>query len=124
MASFSCCASTHPCCSSTRTSSATPTSSSHPMPILSTPKRRIPRHDWIFDDYSPAISSAFDAEKLPYHHGAPYDFFASIFGDTVPAVGFHAAGMTFEKDNRDRVEDRTMRGRGGKGEHSDTLWET
>ncbi|MFL6288531.1 MAG: M14 family zinc carboxypeptidase [Actinomycetes bacterium] len=65
-------------------------------------------HDWIFDDYSPAISGAFDAEKLPYHHGAPYDFFASIFGDTVPAVGFHAAGMTFEKDNRDRVEDRTF----------------
>jgi hypothetical protein len=65
-------------------------------------------HDWIFDAYSPAISTAFDAEKLPYHHGAPYDFFASIFGDTVPAVGFHAAGMTFEKDNRDRVEDRTF----------------
>jgi hypothetical protein len=65
-------------------------------------------HDWIFDDYSPAIASAFDAEKLPYHHGAPYDFFASIFGDTVPAMGFHAAGMTFEKDNRDRVEDRTF----------------
>ena len=65
-------------------------------------------HDWIFDDYSPAIASAFDAEKLPYHHGAPYDFFASIFGDTVPAVGFHAAGMTFEKDNRDLIGDRTF----------------
>jgi hypothetical protein len=65
-------------------------------------------HDWIFDDYAPAIEDAFDAEKLPYHHGAPYDFFASIFGDTVPAVGFHAAGMTFEKDNRDRIEDRTF----------------
>ena len=65
-------------------------------------------HDWIFDDYSPAIASAFDDEKLPYHHGAPYDFFASIFGDTVPAVGFHAAGMTFEKDNRDLISDRTF----------------
>ena len=58
-------------------------------------------HDWIFDDYSPAIVAEFDREKLNYHHGAPYDFFASIFGDTVPGVGFHAAGMTFEKDNRD-----------------------
>jgi hypothetical protein len=65
-------------------------------------------HDWIFDAYAPAIEDAFDAEKLPYHHGAPYDFFASIFGDTGPAVGFHAAGMTFEKDNRDRIEDRTF----------------
>ena len=59
-------------------------------------------HDWIFDDYSPAIVDEFEREKLNYHHGAPYDFFATIFGDTVPGVGFHAAGMTFEKDNRDR----------------------
>ncbi|HEX5017398.1 MAG TPA: M14 family zinc carboxypeptidase [Actinomycetes bacterium] len=65
-------------------------------------------HDWIFDAYGPTIEDAFDAEKLPYHHGAPYDFFATIFGDTVPAMGFHAAGMTFEKDNRDLIEDRTF----------------
>jgi hypothetical protein len=65
-------------------------------------------HDWIFDDYSPAIVAEFEREKLNYHHGAPYDFFATIFGDTVPAVGFHGAGMTFEKDNRDRIVDRTF----------------
>ncbi|HVQ88663.1 MAG TPA: hypothetical protein VMT88_10835, partial [Actinomycetes bacterium] len=63
-------------------------------------------HDWIFDEYSPAIATEFDREGLHYHHGAPYDFFASIFGDTVPTVGFHAAGMTFEKDTADRTEDR------------------
>lgn len=64
-------------------------------------------HDWIFDDYSPAIITEFEKENLKYHHGPPYDFFASIFGDTVPAVGFHAAGMTFEKDYRDPLRDRT-----------------
>ncbi len=65
-------------------------------------------HDWIFDAYSPAIVAEFEREKLNYHHGAPYDFFATIFGDTVPGVGFHAAGMTFEKDNRDLIADRTF----------------
>jgi hypothetical protein len=65
-------------------------------------------HDWIFDAYSPAIVAEFEREKLNYHHGAPYDFFASIFGDTVPTIGFHGAGMTFEKDNRDRISDRTF----------------
>jgi Zinc carboxypeptidase len=64
-------------------------------------------HDWIFDAYAPAIAAAFDLEDLKYHHGAPYDFFASIFGDTVPAIGFHGAGMTFEKDYRDPLRDRT-----------------
>ena len=65
-------------------------------------------HNWIFNDYSPAIVAEFEREKLNYHHGAPYDFFATIFGDTVPGVGFHGAGMTFEKDNRDRIVDRTF----------------
>ena len=63
-------------------------------------------HDWIFDEYAPAIATEFDRQGLRHHHGAPYDFFASIFGDTVPAVGFHAAGMTFEKDQGDPVADR------------------
>lgn len=65
-------------------------------------------HDWIFDAYSPAIIHEFEQENLKYHHGPPYDFFASIFGDTVPAVGFHGAGMTFEKDYRDPLRDRTF----------------
>ncbi|MEO8328758.1 MAG: M14 family zinc carboxypeptidase [Candidatus Nanopelagicales bacterium] len=65
-------------------------------------------HDWIFDAYSPAIAQAFDDEGLKYHHGPPYDFFASIFGDTVPAVGFHGAGMTFEKNYADPLRDRTF----------------
>ena len=64
-------------------------------------------HDFINDLYSPAISAQFDAEGIKYFHGAPYDFFATIFGDTVPAVGFHAGGMTFEKENGDPIAVRT-----------------
>lgn len=64
-------------------------------------------HRWINELYSPAIASSFDREKIKYFHGAPYDFFASIFGDTVPTVGFHAAGMTFEKESDDRIAVRT-----------------
>jgi hypothetical protein len=64
-------------------------------------------HGWIFDLYAPAMGSAFDREGLRYWHGAPYDFFATIFGDTAPAMGFHAAGMTFEKENDDPIADRT-----------------
>jgi Zinc carboxypeptidase len=63
-------------------------------------------HDWINELYSPAIEAQFDAEGIRYWHGAPYDFFAPIFGDTVPTVGFGAAGMTFEKKNSDRISVR------------------
>ena len=64
-------------------------------------------HVFINDLYSPAIASQFDAEGIKYFHGAPYDFFATIFGDTVPAVGFHAGGMTFEKESGDPIAART-----------------
>jgi hypothetical protein len=60
-------------------------------------------HDWINGLYSPAMADQFDLEGIRYWHGAPYDFFAPIFGDTVPTVGFHAAGMTFEKENGDPI---------------------
>ncbi len=63
-------------------------------------------HDWINELYSPAIVSAFEAERIRYFHGAPYDFFAMIFGDTVPTAGFHAAGMTFEKESGDPIGER------------------
>ena len=63
-------------------------------------------HDWINELYSPAIVDAFEAEGIRYFHGAPYDFFATIFGDTVPTAGFHAAGMTFEKESGDPIAER------------------
>lgn len=60
-------------------------------------------HGWINDLYSPAIAGEFDRQGIKYFHGAPYDFFAIVFGDTVPTAGFHAAGMTFEKENGDPI---------------------
>ena len=44
-------------------------------------------HDWINGLYSPAIVSQFNTEGIKFFHGAPYDFFAIVFGDTVPADG-------------------------------------
>ena len=63
-------------------------------------------HGWINELYSPAIAGEFDRQGIKYFHGAPYDFFATIFGDTVPTMGFHAAGMTFEKANGDPIAAR------------------
>jgi hypothetical protein len=72
-------------------------------------------HDWIDDVYSPAIAAQFDAEGINFFHGAPYDFFAIVFGDTVPATGFHAAGMTFEKESGDPIATREH-------EHFTSIW--
>ena len=72
-------------------------------------------HDWINGLYSPAIAGQFDREGIKYFHGAPYDFFATLFGDTVPAVGFHAAGMTFEKEDGDAIAVREH-------EHFTSMW--
>jgi hypothetical protein len=62
---------------------------------------------WIDDVFSAAISAEFDRQKIAYFHGAPYDLFAPIFGDTVPTVGFGAAGMTLEKHNGDSISVRS-----------------
>ena len=72
-------------------------------------------HHWINDLYSPAIAAEFDREKIQFFHGAPYDFFAIVFGDTVPSEGFGAAGMTFEKAN---FEDISVRFH----EHFTAMW--
>ena len=72
-------------------------------------------HDWINELYSPAITAQFDLEKIKYFHGAPYDFFAIVFGDTVPATGFNAAGMTFEKQGADPIAVREH-------EHFTSIW--
>src|SRR5947207_5889768 len=72
-------------------------------------------HRWIDDVYSPAIAQQFTREKIHFFHGAPYDFFAIVFGDTVPTEGFEAAGMTFEKAN---FEDISVRFH----EHFTSLW--
>ena len=62
---------------------------------------------WVNQRFSPAISAEFDRQKIPYFHGAPYDLYAIEYGDSVSTVGFHAAGMTFEKHNGASIAQRT-----------------
>jgi hypothetical protein len=70
---------------------------------------------WINDLYGPAMAAEFDRQKIPYFSFRTYDFFGVFYGDTVPAEGFHAAGMTFEKHNGDPIEQRVH-------EHYTTIW--
>jgi len=72
-------------------------------------------HDWINGLYSPAIVSQFNNEGIKFFHGAPYDFFAIVFGDTVPATAYGAAGMTFEKEGGDPISEREH-------EHFTSMW--
>jgi hypothetical protein len=72
-------------------------------------------HDWINNLYSPAITAEFNREGIKFFHGAPYDFFAIVFGDTVPTLGFNAAGMTFEKESDDPIAAREH-------EHFTSMW--
>jgi hypothetical protein len=62
--------------------------------------------NWINSIYGASIATEMDRQKIAYFHGAPYDLFAMQNGDTVPTVGFHAAGMTFEKCNGDSIDKR------------------
>ena len=70
---------------------------------------------WINDIYGPAMAAEFDRQKIPYFSFRTYDFFGIYYGDTVPAEGFHAAGMTFEKHNGDPISQRVH-------EHYTTMW--
>src|SRR5262245_58347495 len=70
---------------------------------------------WINDIYGPAMAAEFDRQKIPYFNFRTYDFFAIEYGDAVPAEGFHAAGMTFEKHNGDPIAQRVH-------EHYTTIW--
>jgi hypothetical protein len=67
---------------------------------------------WINGLYGPAMQRTFDARGIPYFNYASYDLFYMGYGDTVPATGFGAAGMTFEKTESDptrkRVEEQYL----------------
>jgi zinc carboxypeptidase len=63
--------------------------------------------DWQDDLYGPAIQAEFDREHIQYFNDDLYDFFALIYGDTVPSVGFGGNGMTFEKYNAALIDERT-----------------
>jgi hypothetical protein len=62
--------------------------------------------NWINKVYATAIGTEMDRQRIPFFHGAPYDLYAVEYGDSVPTIGFHAAGMTFEKYNGDTISTR------------------
>lgn len=63
---------------------------------------------WIYGTYGPAMQQAFQQFKYKYFNGSTYDLFYMGYGDTVPAAGFNAAGMTFEKSNGDKASVRVQ----------------
>jgi hypothetical protein len=60
---------------------------------------------WI-DDYGASNAQLFDARGIPHFSYDVYDLFYMGYGDTVPATGFGAAGMTYEKSNQDAASVR------------------
>jgi zinc carboxypeptidase len=62
--------------------------------------------DWQDKLYGPAIQAEFDRQHIQYFNDQLYDFFALVYGDTVPSVGFGANGMTFEKYNFASISER------------------
>jgi hypothetical protein len=63
--------------------------------------------DWQDDLYGPAIQAEFDRQHIQYFNDDLYDFFALVYGDTVPSVAFGGNGMTFEKYNAAPIPERT-----------------
>ena len=53
--------------------------------------------EWINETYGAAMQDEFDERGIPYFNYNVYDLFYAGYGDTVPAMGFNSAGMTFEK---------------------------
>jgi hypothetical protein len=62
---------------------------------------------WINNIYGASMQAEFDRQRIPYFNYTTYDFFGVYYGDTVPANGFQAAGMTFEKHSGDPISVRT-----------------
>ena len=52
--------------------------------------------------------TVFDARGIPYFNYDVYDLFYQGYGDTVPATGFGAAGMTYEKSSGDAASQRVL----------------
>ena len=63
---------------------------------------------WINDLYGAAMQDEFDSRGIPYFNYDVYDLFYAGYGDTVPANGFGAAGMTFEKTSSHTAERRVF----------------
>ncbi|HET9322414.1 MAG TPA: M14 family zinc carboxypeptidase [Gaiellaceae bacterium] len=65
--------------------------------------------------YGGALAAEFKRQHIQFFTDKVFDFFAMVYGDTVPATSFGAAGMTFEKANFDPIAQRTY-------EHYVTHW--
>jgi hypothetical protein len=63
--------------------------------------------DWQDELYGPAIQAEFDRQHIQYFNDELYDFFALVYGDTVPSAGFGGNGMTFEKYSAAPIQERT-----------------
>ena len=63
----------------------------------------------VFTDeiFGAAIQAEFDRQHIQYFNDKFFDFFALIYGDTVPSVAFGSGGMTFEKANFHPIATRT-----------------
>ena len=53
------------------------------------------------------MQAEFDRQHIQYFNDKVFDFFAMVYGDTVPSVAFGSGGMTFEKANFDPIAART-----------------
>ena len=61
---------------------------------------------WINDLYGAAMIDEFTKQDIAFFNYDIYDLLYMGYGDTVPTTGFLGAGMTFEKNNADPIQDR------------------
>jgi Zinc carboxypeptidase len=66
---------------------------------------------WINELYGPALAEEFRARDWGYFNYTGYDLFAPIYGDTVPVIGFQAAGLTIETYNGAPIDLRVEKNR-------------
>ncbi len=66
---------------------------------------------WVDDLYAPALADEFRRRDWGFFNYHGYDFFMPGYGDTVPADGFMAAGLTLEHDNEAPFELRVEKTR-------------
>jgi hypothetical protein len=59
------------------------------------------------DLFGAAMKAEFDRQHIQYFNDKVFDFFAMVYGDTVPSVAFGSGGMTFEKANFHPIAART-----------------
>ena len=97
------------CCSSTRTRCpVTGGSSSRRTPTPSIIESGETQIGWINGIYGPALAGDFRSRGIPFFSRRQFDLFYAGYGDTVPILGFGAAGMTFEKGGTEAAAVRVL----------------